>query len=121
MKSLTGLIALIALGSASLASAQTPPASNSTAPSSASSPSQRQTTSSHASEASTTNGTSPAAASSPHQQQVTSGAKSGGSTTQEQKKMMKDCMTAAKAKNSGMSKDEMKSNCSSQVKGSSPK
>ncbi len=57
------------------------PPSDSTAPSAASSPSQREATASHAVEAPTTNGTTPASASSPHQQQVTSGAKSGVSTS----------------------------------------
>ena len=121
MKSLTALIGLIALGSASVASAQTAPPPDSTAPSSASSPSERAATSSHAVEAPTTNGTTPASAASPHQQQVASGAKSGGSTPQERKKMMKECMTAEKNKNSGMTKEEMKSTCMNQVKDSSQK
>ena len=121
MKSLTVLLGVIALSSVSLVSAQTPPPSDSTAPSSASSPSQRSATSSHATEAPATSGTAPASASSPHQQQVTSGDKSAGKTTADQKKMMKDCMAAAKAKNSGMSKAEMKASCTNQVKGSSEK
>ena len=121
MKFTTALIGLMALGSASLASAQTAPPPDSTTPSSASSPSQRAATSSHAVEAPVTNETTPASAASPHQQQVTSSAKSGGSTSQERKKMMKECMTAEKNKNSGMTKDEMKSTCMNQAKDSSRK
>jgi hypothetical protein len=120
MKALIAL-ALTTFTLVSVASAQTQPSpSDSSAPSAASSPHQRDATSNHAAEAPATNGTAPASASSPHQQQVTGGAKSTGKTSAEQKKMMKDCMTAAKAKNNGMSKEDMKATCTSQVKGNSP-
>jgi hypothetical protein len=117
MKHLTTLIGLMALSSASLVSAQTTsPPDSTTTPSSASSPSQRDSTSSHAAEAPATEGTSPASASSPHQQQVTGADKSGGTTPAEKKKMMKDCMAAEKAKNTGASRSEMRSTCMSQAK-----
>ena len=120
MRLRTALLGMIATTAASLTIAQTTPPSNPTGPSAASSPSQREATSSQAAESPTTNGTAPASASSPHQQQVTSGAKSNGSTPDE-KKAMKDCMAAEKAKNSGMSKNEMKSKCRSQLKANSEK
>ena len=121
MKFRTALTGMLAASAASLAVAQTTPPSDPTAPSAASSPSQRETTSSHAVEAPTPNGTAPASASSPHQQQVTSGAQSSGSTPSEKKQAMKDCMAAQKAKNSGMSKSEMKSTCRNQLKANSQK
>ena len=122
MKPVATLIGLIALGSASLISAQTAtPSQSTTAPSAASSPSQRDATSSHAAETPTTDGTSPASASSPHQREVTSGDKSGGGMPAEKKKMMKDCVAAEKAKNTGASKSEMRSTCMSQAKSDSGK
>lgn len=122
MKTLATLIGLMALGSASFVSAQTAlPPDSATSPSAASSPSQRDATSSHTAEAPTTGGTSPASASSPHQQQVTGAERSGGSTPAEKKKMMKDCVAAEKAKNTGASNSEMKRTCMSQAKGTSGK
>jgi cytoskeletal protein RodZ len=113
MKTLATLIGLIALGSASLVSAQTAsPPDSTTSPSAASSPTQRDATSSHSAETPTTDGTNPASASSPHQQQVTG---------TEKQKMMKDCMAAEKAKNTGASKSEMKSTCRAQGKDNSGK
>lgn len=117
MKPSITLTGLIALGLASLVSAQTasPPASTTT-PSGASSPSQRDATSSHAAEAPTSQGTNPASASSPHQQQVTGADKSGGAMSPGKKKMMKDCMTVEKVKNNGASQSEMRKTCMSQIK-----
>jgi putative membrane protein len=71
------LLALIAVGSATCAVAQTPPPppDDPTAPSAASSPHQRDTTSTEAQEATPTPGAEPSSASSPHQRQATEGAK----------------------------------------------
>jgi putative membrane protein len=70
------LLALIAVGSATCALAQTPPPPNDpTAPSAASSPHQRDTTSTDAAEATPTQGAQPSSAATPHQKQVTEGGK----------------------------------------------
>ena len=70
------LLALIAVGSATCALAQTPPPPNDpTAPSAASSPHQRDTTSTDAAEATPTQGAQPSSTATPHQKQVTEGGK----------------------------------------------
>jgi putative membrane protein len=69
-------LALLAVGSATCALAQTPPPPNDpTAPSAASSPHQRDTTSTDAAEATPTQGAEPSSAATPHQRQVTDGGK----------------------------------------------
>lgn len=103
------LLGALAIASA-FAFAQTPPPSptdDNTSPSAASSPHQRDATSSQAPEAPAANGAEPASASTPHQQQATS-----------HKQMMKDCIAKENAKNSGMSKDEVKKTCKEQLKAS---
>ena len=70
------LLALLAVGSATCALAQTPtppPPNDPTAPSAASSPHQRDSTSTGAQEANPTPGAEPSSASTPHQQQATQG------------------------------------------------
>jgi putative membrane protein len=78
------LLALLAVGSATCALAQTPPpADDPTAPSAASSPHQRDSTSQGAQEASPTSGAEPSSAATPHQRDVTSGSKTMKSVTPE--------------------------------------
>jgi len=105
--SLTTSIALV-----SLAIAQATPQPNNTSPSAASSPSQRDATSSQTPEASTSNGSSPAAASSPHQAQALSAS---------QKQAMKTCVAQQQANNSGMSTADAKKSCKHQLKATAPK
>lgn len=70
------LLALIAVGSTTCALAQTPPPTDDpTAPSAASSPHQRDSTSTSAQEASPTSGAEPSSAATPHQREVTEGSK----------------------------------------------
>ena len=76
------LLALIAVGSATCALAQTPPAQDPTAPSAASSPHQRDTTRApDTAEATPTPGAEPSSAASPHQREVTQGATTMKSVT----------------------------------------
>jgi putative membrane protein len=76
------LLALIAVGSATFALAQTPPPpDDQTAPSAASSPHQRDATSTNAAEATTTPKPEPASASTPHQRQVTDAGKTAKPVT----------------------------------------
>jgi hypothetical protein len=110
----TTLLICITLAVTSLAVAQTPPAEP-TAPSSASSPHQRETTSTATKEAATPSNPAPSAASSPHQQQVTQGA----DKTKAHEKMMKDCMAKQQATNSSMSQDAAKKACTEQMKSKS--
>ena len=78
------LLALIAVGSATCALAQTPPPPDDpTSPSAASSPHQRDSTSQGAQEASPTSGAEPSSAATPHQREVTSGNKMMKSVTPE--------------------------------------
>jgi hypothetical protein len=95
-----------------LAMAQTTPQPSNTSPSAASSPAQRDATSSQAPEASTSSGSSPAAASSPHQAQALSAS---------QKQAMKTCMAQQQANNSGMSTADAKKSCKDQLKAATPK
>jgi hypothetical protein len=104
------LAALISIAPAGLVMAQSQTTPQDTSPSAASSPSQREATSSSASEApSTTDSTSPTAASSPHQQQ---------STHMASKQAMKDCVAKQKQDNSGISSSDAKKACKQQMKGS---
>jgi hypothetical protein len=113
------VLALISVAASGFAMAQTPPSQNSTAPSSASSPSQRDATSSPATEAPANTGTDPSAASTPHQQQATDGKMAGGMDKAKHDKMMKDCVTKQQAKDSSLSKDDAKKTCADQMKMSS--
>jgi hypothetical protein len=107
-------LAVIATTAASWAYAQTPPAEDTTAPSAASSPSQRAATSSNSTEAPTQNGTDPSAASTPHQQQAT-GAMSGDSKSKHAQ-MMKDCIAREQAKNADQTQAQVKKTCAEQMK-----
>ncbi len=102
------LAALISLVPAmAMAQSQTMPSD--TSPSSASSPAQRDSTSTSATEAPTTDGTNPAAASTPHQQKATRMAS---------KQAMKQCIAKQQSDNSGMSAADAKKACKAQMKGS---
>jgi hypothetical protein len=108
------LAALISMAPTALVVAQTNPQTDTTSPSSASSPHQRDATSSSAPEASSTDNTSssnPSSASTPHQQQST--------THMASKASMKDCIAKQQADNQGMSKADAKKACKAQLKGNS--
>lgn len=107
--------ALLSMAPAALVMAQTDPQTDTTAPSAASSPHQRDTTSMHTPEASSADGTSssstsPSSASSPHQRETTRMAS---------KQSMKDCIAKEKSDNSGMSTTDAKKACRAQMKGNS--
>jgi hypothetical protein len=104
------LAALISLAPAGMVMAQSQTMPQDTSPSSASSPSQREATSSSATEAPTTNdSTSPSAASTPHQQE---------STRMASKQAMKECVAKQKQDNSGITTADAKKACKQQMKGS---
>src|SRR5882724_3088761 len=105
------LAALISMAPTALVVAQTDPQTDTTSPSSASSPHQRDATSSSTPEASSnTSGSNPSSASTPHQQQ---------STHMASKASMKDCIAKQQADNQGMSKADAKKACKAQLKGNS--
>jgi len=107
------LSALISLAPTALVLAQTDPQSDTTSPSAASSPAQRDATRSNSPEASSTDntsGTNPSSASTPHQQQ---------STHMASKQSMKDCIAKQQSDNQGMSKTDAKKACKAQLKGNS--
>jgi cytoskeletal protein RodZ len=103
------LAALISMAPTAMVMAQSQTMPSDTSPSSASSPSQRDSTSSSATESPTTEGTSPSAASTPHQQQATRVAS---------KQAMKQCVAKQQSDNSGMSAADAKKACKAQMKGS---
>jgi hypothetical protein len=107
----TALLICMTFASANVAFAQTPPA-DSTSPSSASSPHQRESTSTTTKETTTPSNPAPSAASSPHQQHVTEGA----DKTKAHDKMMKDCMAKQQSTNSTMSQEAAKKACTEQMK-----
>jgi len=100
----------------SFAFAQTPPQSNTTFTSAASSPHQRDTTSSPTPEASTTNGANPAAASSPHQRQVTSGPADQTNNKKGGKQTLKGCIAREQADHTGVSTADARKSCQEQLK-----
>lgn len=107
------LAALVSMAPTALVVAQTEPQTDTTSPSSASSPAQRDATSSKAPEASPTDNTSssnPSAASTPHQQQ---------STHMASKQSMKDCIAKQQSDNQGLSKADAKKACKAQMKDNS--
>ncbi len=110
------LAAVAALSLGSLTLAQTSPQTDSTSPSAASSPHQRNSTSSNTSESMTGGDTSPAAASSPHQQEAISGNENGKSG---HKQTLKDCMAKQQASNSSMSKDDARKACQDKMQSNS--
>jgi hypothetical protein len=106
------LAALISLAPPGMVLAQSQTTPQDTSPSAASSPHQRDATSSSATESSTSDNTSssnPSAASSPHQQQ---------STHMASKQSMKECVAKQKQDNQGMSSADAKKACKQQMKGS---
>jgi hypothetical protein len=103
------LLLLMTLASATCVMAQTPPADQ-TAPSAASSPHQRDATSTPAAEAPATPSPEASATATPHQKEVT-----GADKTKHQQ-MMKDCVAKEQAKNSATSMDDAKKACMSQMK-----
>jgi hypothetical protein len=110
------LAALISMVPTALVVAQTDPQSDTTSPSSASSPHQRDATSTSAPEASSTDNTSstnPSAASTPHQQDATK-----DRTHMASKQSMKECIAKQQADNSGMSRADARKACKAQMKGS---
>jgi len=112
------LTALISMAPTALVLAQTEPQTDTTSPSSASSPHQRDATKSNSSEASSTDNTSstnPSAASSPHQQQSTT----KDSTHMASKQSMRDCIAKQQSDNQGMSKADAKKACKAQMKSNS--
>jgi len=105
------LAALISVAPTAMVFAQTTPPSDPTSPSSASSPHQREATSSSSQEASPTDETSstnPSAASTEHQKEATRTAS---------KQSMKDCIQKQQAENAQMSKADAKKACKAQMKG----
>ena len=108
------LAAMISVAPTAVVFAQTDPQNDPTSPSAASSPHQREATSSQAPEASSTDqtqGTSPSAASTPHQKQATEPTRTAS------KSAMKECIAKQQAENSGMSAADAKKACKAQMKG----
>lgn len=114
--SLSALAAFVALASATGSVAQTPPQQDETAPKAASSPHQRDTTSTKAKEAPATAETAPSEASSPHQKQATEGKMATAKTKAERDRMMNDCMKKEQQRNSALSAEQVKKTCTDQMK-----
>lgn len=102
------LAALMTLAPGAMVMAQSQTMPSDTSPSSASSPSQRDSTSSSATEAPTSDSTSPSAASTPAQRQATAS-----------KPSLKNCIAKQQSDNSGMSAADAKKACKAQIKANS--
>lgn len=109
------LLASICLASASWVGAQTQTPAEPTDPSAASSPHQRSSTKTPADEAPTTDGSEPESSSTRHQRQATRDTTAAESKA-EHEQMMKECMSTEQAKDSTMSKEEIKKTCKDQMK-----
>jgi len=114
----TKVLAVGAMFVSSFSWAQTanPPAtsgSQSTDPSAASTPHQRAATSSSTTETAPGGGTNPSDASTPHQGDQL---KKQNMTKAQKHQMMKDCMQKQASDNSSMSKTDMKTACTAQMK-----
>lgn len=104
----------IASAATTCAFAQTTPAeSDKTAPQAASSPHQRQTTTTSATEQPAGQETEPSSSSSPHQRQTTDTANAKGA---QHDQMMKDCISKHQKADSNLSKDQAKRTCMDQMK-----
>ena len=109
-------IFLVTLASAATtcAFAQTTPAeSDKTAPQAASSPHQRQTTTTSAAEQPANQETQPSSSSSPHQRQTTETANAKGA---QHDQMMNDCISKHQKADAKLSKDQAKRTCMDQMK-----
>jgi len=118
--SLSALTVFLGIASGSLALAQTPPKEDETAPRAASSPHQRETTSTEAKEAPTTDQSDPSSASSPHQRQATKEDTKGtkmaaGKTKAERDRMWSECMKREQQRNTTMSEEQVKKTCMEQM------
>lgn len=107
----------ISFGLLTLAVAQTTSTPDTTSPSAASSPHQRDATSNKTPEAAISNGSNPAAASSPHQAQAVNGSQAKNSD----KQTMKDCVARQQAAHSDMSTSDANKSCKDQLKSTPPK
>lgn len=113
------LATFFAIASSTVALAQTPPAQTAPQqdePKAASSPHQRESTSTDAQEAPAGTETSPSAASTPHQKEATEGKVATGKTKAEREQMMSDCMKKQQERNSTMSVDQVRKTCVEQMK-----
>jgi hypothetical protein len=108
-----GLLLATALASISLAAAQTPSQSDTTAPDAASSPHQRSSTSSPAPETAPTNGADPASAATPHQKKATDAKVANAADAKE---TLKGCIAREQADHTGMTMADAKKSCKTQLK-----
>ena len=109
------LAALFAVAFATSAVAQTPTQQDDTAPKAASSPHQRNATSTETKEAPAATQTDPSAASTPHQQSVTEGKMASAKTSAERDQMMNDCMKKEGERNSALTADQVKKTCTDKM------
>lgn len=111
------LAASLAVAFATPAMAQTEPQQDQTAPKAASSPHQREATSTQAAEApaATQTDPTPAAASSPHQKSATEGKMAAGKTSAERDRMMGECVKKEQARNSSTTAEQAKKTCTDKM------
>ncbi len=121
--SLYTLSAMLSIASACALAQETPAeqdqtAQDQTAPEAASSPHQREATTTEAAEAPANQDTEPSSSSSPHQRHATKEGEKGmgEKNVAQQDRMMKDCINMQQEKDSAMTKDEAKQACADQMK-----
>lgn len=110
------LLALVSMTSAfALAQTTTPAEEDPTAPRAASSPHQRESTSTEATEATANESTDPSASSSRHQRQATE-TDVKETRTAEQDRWTKECVSKQMEKNTSMSETQAKKACADEMK-----
>ena len=112
------LSALLSIASACALAQETPAEEDQTAPQAASSPHQRETTTTQAAEAPANQDTQPSASSSPHQRHATKeGEKGMGEKNLAQHdRFLKVCINMQQESDSAMTKDEAKRACADEMK-----
>ena len=112
------LSALLSLASACALAQETPAEQDQTAPQAASSPHQRETTTTQAAESPANQDTEPSSSSSPHQRHATKEGEKGmgEKNVAQHDRMMKDCINKQQENDTAMTKDEAKRACADQMK-----
>lgn len=114
---LYALSAFLSIASACALAQETPAEQDPTAPEAASSPHQRETTTTDAAEAPASQDTDPSASSSPHQRHATKDGEkgTGEKNVAQYDRMMKDCINKQQENDAAMTKDEAKKACADQM------
>jgi hypothetical protein len=113
---LLSIAAFIAAAATATGVAQTPSQQEQTDPAAASSPHQREATSTEASETPATTETAPSSAASPHQEHVTRDKVAAAKNKADREQRMEECVRKERSRDTALSADEAKKACADQMK-----